>query len=179
VEFVYRLGERREQSVRGATLDALHLVATVRNARAFGVAAVGREIRSRFSPSFSFSLSLYLSISLLPSIFLSFSLSLSLSLFPFIRTNNASAVLFHPFSAHVSTAVRSPFDDRRGSRSRIVPEEHVAVHYQEIVKAFRVIVRRSSDTRAPKRSAAPPLLSFPILERSVIVYVGAIIRRIG
>jgi len=80
VEFVYRLGERREQSVRGATLDALHLVATVRNARAFGVAAVGREIRSRFSPSFSFSLSLYLSISLLPSIFLSFSLSLSLSL---------------------------------------------------------------------------------------------------
>lgn len=36
-EFVYRPGERRErQSVRGATLDALHLVAAVRDARAVG-----------------------------------------------------------------------------------------------------------------------------------------------
>jgi len=63
VEFVYRLGERREQSVRGATLDALHLVATVRNARAFGVAAVGREIRSRLSLSLSFFFSFSLSLS--------------------------------------------------------------------------------------------------------------------
>jgi len=77
VEFVYRLGERREQSVRGGTLDALHLVATVRNARAFGVAAVGREIRSRFS----LSLSLCLSPSVSFSLYLSLSVCVSLSFF--------------------------------------------------------------------------------------------------
>lgn len=35
-EFVYRLGERREQSVRGATFGVLHLVAAVRDALAIG-----------------------------------------------------------------------------------------------------------------------------------------------
>lgn len=35
-EFVYRLGERREQSVRGATFGVLHPVVTVRDALAIG-----------------------------------------------------------------------------------------------------------------------------------------------
>jgi len=35
-EFVYRLGERREQSVRGATFGVLHPAVAVRDALAIG-----------------------------------------------------------------------------------------------------------------------------------------------